>query len=51
MTDLDRVPELDPDVWHEECSDCPTDGEGCCLTCFDSGLIPHGHLIDAEVTA
>lgn len=46
-----EVPKLDPDIWYEECPDCPADGEGYCITCWDEGLVPHGHLAGVEVAA
>lgn len=44
----DTVPELDEDIWYEECADCPADGEGFCMTCWDSGLVPHGCIDDSD---
>lgn len=32
---------LSPGVY-EECPDCEGDGSGFCMTCWDTGLIPHG---------
>ena len=38
---LGYVLHLDGSPLYEACPDCPPDGY--CLTCFDSGLIPHTH--------
>lgn len=45
-----EVPELDPDVWYEICADCQGEWDAHCTTCWDSGLVAHGHLAEAEVT-